>query len=288
MITRLPSLLTFCVLLGLLFHNGVPAFGQVQSTVREEPPIQDNSFLVEEAYNQERGIVQHISTFSRMWNSRDWSYSFTQEWPAPGNWRHQLSYTVVGMHFGAYSDTGGGAGDTIFNYRYQAFGTGESRVAFSPRFSVLFPTGDVAMGRGMGAVGVQTNLPVSIVLHRRIVTHWNMGSTFVPHAQNADHFRASSVGYNFGQSVICVAHPRVNLMLETYINRFQSVVQPGQTAWSRSAYLSPGVRWAYNLKSGLQIVPGVAMPIGIGSNAGEKGVFIYLSLEHPFGASAER
>ena len=28
--------------------------------------IQDNSFLIEEAYNQEANVVQHISTFSRM------------------------------------------------------------------------------------------------------------------------------------------------------------------------------------------------------------------------------
>ena len=28
---------------------------------RAEEPIQDNSFLIEEAYNQERGVVQHIS-----------------------------------------------------------------------------------------------------------------------------------------------------------------------------------------------------------------------------------
>ena len=51
------------------------AFGQSLTTTKETPPIQDNSFLVEEAYNQERGVVQHISTFSRMWNSKDWSYT---------------------------------------------------------------------------------------------------------------------------------------------------------------------------------------------------------------------
>ena len=29
-----------------------------------EAPISDNSFLIEEAYNQEPGVVQHISNFS--------------------------------------------------------------------------------------------------------------------------------------------------------------------------------------------------------------------------------
>jgi hypothetical protein len=286
MSVRLPALAASCGLVWFCLQSN--AFGQDPSANKADPPIQDNSFLLEEAYNQEKGVVQHINAFSRMWNSKDWSYSFTQEWPAPGNWRHQLSYTLVGMHSGAYPGTGGGVGDTVFNYRYQVMGTGDSRVAFSPRLSVMFPTGDVGRGRGPGAIGVQTNLPLSIVLHRRVLTHWNAGSTFSPHAQNADHFRASSVGYSFGQSVILVAHPRLNLMLETVGNSFQSVMGPGKTEWSRLAYMSPGVRWAYNFKSGLQIVPGVAMPIGIGPSAGERGVFLYLSFEHPFTKAAQR
>ena len=39
---------------------------------KETPPIQDNSFLIEEAYNQEFGMVQHINTFSRASTSRQW------------------------------------------------------------------------------------------------------------------------------------------------------------------------------------------------------------------------
>jgi len=31
---------------------------------KDTPQIQDNSFLVEEAYNQEFGVVQHIQSFS--------------------------------------------------------------------------------------------------------------------------------------------------------------------------------------------------------------------------------
>jgi len=261
----------------------LPAFGQIQT-----PPIQDNSFLVEEAYNQERGVVQHISTFSRMWNSKDWSYTFTQEWPGPRNWRHQFSYTLVGMHAGAFARTGGGLGDTVLTYRYQLIGSGASRFAFAPRMSVLFPTGDVTGGRGLGATGVQVNLPVSIVLHRRLVTHWNAGSTLVPRAQGAGHLRASSVGYAFSQSFIFLANPRLNFLLETSASNFQSVVGEGRTEWSKLRYMSPGVRWAFNFNSGLQIVPGVALPIGIGPSAGEKGLFLYLSFEHPFGKREER
>ncbi len=273
----------FCGLVCLLLGTGLAALCQSQSPAKGPAPIQDNSFLVEEAYNQERGVVQHISTFSRMWNSRDWTYSFTQEWPGPRNWRHQFSYTLAGMHAGAFPGRGAGPGDTIFNYRYQLMGSGDSRFAFAPRLSVLIPTGDVTAGRGLGAAGIQANLPVSIVLQRRLVTHWNAGSTFVPHAQGADHLRASSVGYSLSQSVIFLANPWLNFLLETAATNFQAVVGEGKTEWSKTRYVSPGVRWAVNLKGGLQIVPGVAMPIGIGPSAGERGVFLYLSLEHSFG-----
>ena len=63
------------------------------------PPIKweilDNSFLVEEAFNQERGIVQNIFTWTRG-RDRTWNATFTQEWPVPGM-THQLSYTVNRM-----------------------------------------------------------------------------------------------------------------------------------------------------------------------------------------------
>ena len=250
--------------------------------------IQDNSFLIEEAYNQERGVVQHISTFSRMWNSKDWSYTLTQEWPGPHNWRHQLSYTLVAMHAGDYRGSSAGLGDVILNYRYQIVGDGESRLAIAPRVSMLLPTGDVAAGRGAGATGIQINLPVSLVLHRRLVSHWNVGTTFVRNAQDDDHCRANTTGYNVGQSFVYLVHPRVNFLLETVHTRFQAVIAPGQTRWSPLTYVSPGIRWAHNFRNGLQIVPGVAMPIGVGSSAGERGLFLYLSFEHPFLNVGER
>ena len=52
-----------------------------------EGQIQDHSFLLEEAYNQERGVVQHISTFAFA-SGQDWGYSFTQEWPLGGIRQH--------------------------------------------------------------------------------------------------------------------------------------------------------------------------------------------------------
>ena len=75
--------------------------------------ITDNSFLVEEAFNQERGIFQNIATWTRG-DEGHWDASFTQEWPAPGM-THQLSYSVPFAGVGGHR----GLGDVMINYRYQ-------------------------------------------------------------------------------------------------------------------------------------------------------------------------
>lgn len=246
-------------------------------------PIQDNSFLIEEAYNQEDGVVQHISTFTRQWQSRTWAYTFTQEFPLGGQ-RHQLSYTLPVMSDGGVGRLNAGIGDLALNYRWQAIGSGATRVAFAPRLTMIAPTGSIRLERGMGGFGFQTNLPLSVVLSRHVVTHWNAGATIVPGARNARGDHAMATGYNLGQSVIWLARPRFNVLLETLWTRTENVAGPGKTQHQNDLFLSPGVRWAYNFESGLQIVPGIAVPIGAGPSAGEKGVLLYLSFEHPWGA----
>jgi hypothetical protein len=121
-----------------------------------------------------------------------------------------------------------------------------------------------------------------VVLNRKLVTHWNAGTTIIPNARNTAGETGTTFGYNFGQSVVWLAHPRFNVLLETVFNRSQEVTAPKTTQWTSDLLLSPGIRWAYNFKNGLQIVPGVAVPFGVGPSSGEKGVFLYLSLEHPY------
>ena len=257
--------------------------GKVQEPNPEgSPVIQDNSFLVEEAYNQEFGIVQHIQTFQRLWNSKDWVYTFTQEWPVDASPKNQLSYTLVALHTGEHPETSGGVGDFVLNYRYQALGSGHARVAFAPRVSVLLPTGDFRRARGAGNMGIQTQLPVSLVVTKKLVAHWNAGATITPNARNDSGARADTFGYNLGQSFVWLAHPRFNVLLETVFYRNEDVVAPRTTEWSSTLLLNPGIRWAHNFKNGLQIVPGIALPFGVGPSKGEKGIFLYLSLEHPY------
>jgi len=239
------------------FLLAAPLFAQ------SDAPIQDNSFLIEEAYNQEAGVVQHIQTFSRATRGGDWVYTFTQEWPAPGL-RHQLSYTlpasqIEGQH---------GVGDVALNYRYQWIGDGDTRLAVAPRLTLLLPTGNDRRGLGSGGAGFQMMLPASTVLTPSLVAHWNLGATVTP----SNHAHVITAG----QSFVWLASHRFNVLVETLWNRSSD-----RTGHASTTTISPGIRWSYDFPSHLQIVPGIAFPI---TNPGSaKSVFLYLSFEHPFG-----
>lgn len=243
----------------------------------EVKKIQDNSFLIEEAYNQEEGVVQHIQNFQYLPRSASWSYNFTQEWPAP-NQTHQLSYTVPITHIGGDSNTTG-LGDVFLNYRYQLIMNGP--VALAPRFSLILPTGDYERGLGSGALGYQINIPLSMELSEKWVTHWNMGMTYLSGARAASGEKADTLGYNLGGSIIYLFSENFNLLTELVWNSMESVETGGFKEWKRSLFINPGVRYAFNFKSGLQVVPGLSFPIGLGPSSGEYGILLYLSLEHP-------
>src|SRR5206468_3467753 len=75
-------------------------------------------FLMEEAYNQEPGVVQHISAFQLFRGADSWAYSFTEEWPLFGR-THQLSYTLPIQRTHNGSAVATGLGDIAVNYRFQ-------------------------------------------------------------------------------------------------------------------------------------------------------------------------
>jgi hypothetical protein len=255
-----------------------PASGGVAA--RPVPGIQDNSFLLEEAYNQEPRVVQHISVLDvSARGGGAWTYFFTQEWPLFGQ-THQLSYTVPVTH--GEGAAGTGLDDVALNYRYQLVGSGETRVAVAPRVSAILPTGDPDRDRGAGAVGVQVNLPLSVELSERVVAHSNAGATYTPRARSALGERAATRDFNLGQSLIWLVSPTFNLLVEAAWSSSEEVVAPARRARSEAFVISPGLRTALNFPSGLQVVPGLAFPFGVGPSAGERRVIVYLSFEHGF------
>lgn len=237
-------------------------------------PIEDNSFLIEEAYNQEKGVIQYINTFTRT-NKGDFAYTFTNEFPVGGQ-RHQFSYVV--QYFRTNRRLG--FGDTFLNYRYQLHGMKEEdKVSISPRASIILPTGNYRKAEGTGSVGYQFNFPVSVRHSKLIVTHWNAGMTYNPGAKDPTGDKANVTGFNLGQSTVFLIKPKFNFLVETFWTRSATIIGPHLTTPSYSFLINPGIRWAYNFKNGLQIVPGIAAPLGVGPSYGQNSIFLYLSFE---------
>jgi hypothetical protein len=251
----------------------------------------DNSFLIEEAYNQEPGIVQHIFTAAysvdRVSNTslRRFDFSFTQEWPVFGQ-THQFSYTIPYSHvrqsgvaaLGIPEGSDSGIGDVLLNYRYQVYFDEKSLTAFAPRFSLVLPTGDERKGLGNGTLGYQWNLPFSTTLNDYCFVHANAGLTFLPRAGLKP--GNDLLNYNLGASFIYCPSGRFNLMLEWVANWNQSAAGSGGVERQFSSVLSPGFRYAFNLAEETQIVVGLGIPIGLNRATPELAGLLYFSIEH--------
>jgi hypothetical protein len=267
------------LVVGALIISVVPALAQTPpltppATSSARPfEILDNSFLVEEAFNQEANIFQNIFGYQRV--TGRWAFGFTQEWPVGGQ-RHQFSYTVPFVQSG----NGAGVGDMAINYRLQVSAGSPSRPAFSPRVSVLLPSGSSTAGRGSGTSGLQINLPFSQQA-QDVFVHWNAGITWLPSVEPPGVTDGVTLTSPFlAASVIWRARPMVHPMFET-VAVWEHVAGPTGTLRQRALTISPGVRFGWNLGD-RQFVAGVAFPITFLGGANEPGGFLYMSYELPF------
>jgi hypothetical protein len=243
----------------------------------DEPPakgIQDNSFFVEEAYNQEPGIVQHIINVPAFFapGNNEVSFVFTQEWPVFSQ-THQFSYTIPYT----FTESENGFQDIRLNYRLQALMEGERTPAFAPRFSLVTPTGDASKGFGHDRLGYEINLPFSKIVSDRVTLNFNAGGSLFPDVNDCDLWN-----YNLGGSAVYAVNRNFNLMLEAVAFWEEEVDSTRKIDRTVTALISPGARYAFNCPNDLQIVVGAAAPIGLTSDSPDWGLFFYLSFEHPF------
>ena len=249
----------FATMLTVLFCVGLA--GSIEA--EEAKKIQDNSFLLEEAYNQEDGVIQHIQAYLYNRETRDWFYTFTQEWPVPTQ-THQLSYTIPVTHMHEGDNTS--LGDIVLNYRYQLIMKGPLAVA--PRFSLLLPTGDERKRLGTGSLGYWVNLPVSIEIGEHWVTHWNAGALSTPNAKDVTGAKSDTWAYNLGASVIWLAEETFNVMTEVVWASLRRSSRAGRRcgiprslsipAFASRRIISPGSRLCLDCLS----PSGSALPMG--------------------------
>ena len=250
--------------------------------------IEDNSFLIEEAYNQEEGVIQHIFTalYTNDSRHRGWAFSFTEEWPFFSQ-NHQLSFTIPSTHLRDEGQQQNGIGDILLNYRYQLLSESDVIPAFAPRFSLILPTGNRHKGTGNGVVGYQWNLPLSKKITSNLALHANLGLTYLPKVRAPLDLpgkplsrKSSLVSYNLGGSAIYALSSRLNLMLEWVGLSEQSLDGRGKRDREFQSTLSPGIRAAVIDQQDLQSVLGLAFPVGLNRSADNYGIFLYLSIEH--------
>ena len=238
----------------------------------EDPPakgIQDNSFLIEEAFNQEAGQVQHITNLRRQ--GQQWQFSFSQEWPVYSQ-THQVSYSVP-YNFGTVR----GVGEVTLNYRYQLQTETSLRPAIAPRVSLVLPSNHSLDGIGEGSFGYELLLPVSKIVTDRITLNFNAGlrSMF----DVAGH---QPTIYRVGGSAIYAVTRDTNFLLETIGDWVESVDTLGRLQRDFELTLLPGVRHAFNFADDAQLVVGAGVPIVFANGSVDAGAFFYLSFEHKF------
>ena len=249
-----------------------------QADERNVDGIMDNSFFVEEAYNQEAGVVQHIWTgfysVEQLAGDDDKALdlAFTQEWPI-GSQKHQFSFTVPYSFIETGGQSDNGVGDVLLNYRYQAVFDERTLRGFSPRFSLVLPTGGEDFGDE--TVGYQINLPFSTALGDNWFVHLNAGGTWLPDAGSTEEH--DLVHANLGGSVIYAATRNFNVLVE-WVGTWEDEEDDHEFA----SVISPGVRKAFNFANESQLVVGVAAPIGLTNTGPNFGVFLYCSYEHFF------
>ena len=268
-----------------LLALALPAGAQqpASSSAPEPFAITDNSFFVEEAFNQEARVFQNIVGVLRGEEGGAWGITFTQEWPAP-SMKHQLSYTATLVH----ADDETGPGDVLLNYRYQLLEEGPGRPAMSPRVSLVIPAGDEERGLGRGGWGLQFNLPVSKQVGD-VYLHGNAGVIWFP-SLSTDQF--PSIGFAPAQDVAVASpfvsgsaiyrvRPMFNLMLESVIDWREDVIAPSATGRDTAFIVSPGARGGWNIGE-KQVVVGLAVPVFRFQGETFVGVFGYFSYELPF------
>lgn len=265
-------------LVTLLVAIGACGLGAGSAVSEDKDPrlavgIQDNSCLVEEAYNQEAGVVQHIGCLRRQ--GRDWLFNFTQEWPI-GSQAHQFSYTLPYTWLRGEGQRVQGIGDVMLNYRYQALYESAAVPAFSPRLSVIVPTGSRDKGTGTGSYGYQLLLPFSKIVDNRVTLHANAGVTSYFDVQGR-----KPTSYLVGASAIYAVTRDFNLMLESLHEWSETVNDAREVEKERAFTISPGARYAFNLPAG-QLVLGVGLPIRLTKEIPNYGIMLYTSFEHNF------
>ncbi len=240
----------------------------------QESNIEDNSFLIEEAFNQESGIYQFINHYQYDKRAQAWEYAFEGEIPITHQ-VHQFSFQIP-VEDNNSQDKQTSVGDLIVNYRWQPLNRDGLMIA--DRLGLILPTGDFKNGHGHGVVGMDFKMAATLPMGEIFMNHWNFGLTYYPKAKHDHPHRHDLLNLSAGTSVIWKGNGYYNLMLELVTEREQTLNQNRQITTESTLTINPGIRFAINLQD-CQVVPGIGFPYELINSPHEYGFLLYLSFE---------
>jgi hypothetical protein len=241
----------------------------VQNHWRNQPmSIEDNSFLVEEAFNQSPGVIQY--TVINQVNRGIAELNLECEMPLKGEF-HQLSVSIPAKVFQSTV----GIEDIMISYRPLLLDRHRWAMV-TPRVSVILPTGKVSRGFGDGSWGIECNVALTKQLSRRLISHVNVGSSSSFKKmqeqlhQNRLHYESA------GTSLIFAAAKGLDLMAEVTTSNVKLDSNAAST-WNFIG--NPGFRFCLKMNQFL-VVPGMSAPFTLLSGrATVSEVLIYISIE---------
>jgi hypothetical protein len=233
--------------------------------------ILDNSFLVEETFNQDPGIIQTAFTWMRD-PGGGWESAVAQDWPLRVH-RHQFSYTLPW--------DGGSVptrlGQVALSYRYQIRDVSEEAPGVAARLSVILPTGRPG---GDNRPGLQAAVPMTAVW-QRLHIHANAGVTWTHQVRGGQGTTANLTSPYLAGSVVWPTASMVQLMLEDVV-AFEAFLDATAHPRRRTTMtVSPGLRGGWNVGRN-QVVLGAAVPIDSSTEGRSVSVLGYVSFEGPF------
>jgi hypothetical protein len=241
--------------------------------------IEDNSFLLEEAYNQEWGVYQFIQKYQSFEMANTYDYTFESEIPITDK-VHQFSYEIPFAR--SEENRPGAVGDIILNYRWQLFN--RDGFILADRFGLILPTGQVDNGAGTGVYGFEFMKSATVTLSDYWINHWNFGFSVLPNGKIQDiEKRRTLSDFTAGTSLIYLLTDHFNILLEGLLESEQSINEDGSKKAETSFTINPGFRFAMDFDwKETQIVPGISFPTELLNGPTEHGVLFYLSIEPKF------
>lgn len=230
--------------------------------------IEDNSLLLEEAYNQKPGELQLIQTYETFKDERP-DYNIELEAPLSGT-THQLA-----IAFGKEKTFS----DVELGYRFQAINVDGKILTEGLR--LILPTGSLENESDHGVVGYEWLQSATVIFSEKISHHWNLGVRIYPNAESRmtsdDRTLTNFIG---GTSIVYYYRDNFNFLIEGLFQSEENIDDLGEIESEVSFTLSPGIRFGWDLDSNkTQIVPAISFPISFNDEKTIPGIFLYLSLE---------